>query len=831
MLPLLIPTFAPSELLTDGGFEGPKSWAAFERGFEVDRQTPHGGKQSIVCRSSVASEQRGAQATLTLNQTTARPVVISGWSRAEKVDGAPGSDYAIYIDAVYTDGTPLWGVATPFSVGTHGWQKRKVLVQPTKPLRSLTVFALFRGHTGTAWFDDFSASELKGAGVFDGQSLTVVAPPLAAPKIRLRSGRGLHIGVTGAGVVTSEGRAGGFMLRDGETVSPMLGTATRLPSGAAIKGKAHDVAIDARIVKDRGGYRVEGDVRNLTGKERALTLYFAVPEASRWLSWGDDIRRERAVGPGEEYSNLTAVSVGAGAVSLYPFACLHTADRGLILGNQMEWPSVARLFYNGPRGLFVIAWDVALTGKIKSKQRARFRFQLDSLNADEAKWGFRAAARRFYDLNPEAFKRRAVAEGIWMPFTDPARIEKVQDFGIAYHEGDNSIASDNRLGILSFRYSEPMSYWMPMAPKEPRTYENAIRILHQYVEGKDPVQRWQARATLKCASFGPDGRYNMQFRKEPWCDGALFVLNPNPAIPSSAAWPSKAAINDSLAETAPKYRVGMDGEYLDSLEAWSGMVDYRPDHLALCPYPLTFDSDGKPALPQWFSTYGYAQGLSARLHKQNRLLMANSTPIQYAVFAGLLDVMGIETNWLWNDGTWHPDDDATFNLRRTLSFQRPYLLLQNTDYHRFTSDHVRRYFERSMFYGVYPSMFSADAATNPYWEDPTLYNRDRALFRTYIPLIRTLSKAGWQPITKAHTNDSKIYVERYGPRLFTVFNDSGEEKQDTVTFEIPRSVGGRQLYVNDVMTGARFKAYMKVGTCQLKVSIPPEKCLVLRLEL
>ena len=41
----------------------------------------------------------------------------------------------------------------------------------------------------------------------------------------------------------------------------------------------------------------------------------------------------------------------------------------------------------------------------------------------------------------------------------PATVAGHADFGIAYHEGDSTVASDDALGILSFRYSEPMSWW------------------------------------------------------------------------------------------------------------------------------------------------------------------------------------------------------------------------------------------------------------------------------------------------------------------------------------------------------------------------------------
>ena len=64
----------------------------------------------------------GAQ-TVTLNQTKPEPIVATAWSKAEGVGGGRDHDYSLYLDLVYTDGTPLWGQVDSFNVGTHDWKK------------------------------------------------------------------------------------------------------------------------------------------------------------------------------------------------------------------------------------------------------------------------------------------------------------------------------------------------------------------------------------------------------------------------------------------------------------------------------------------------------------------------------------------------------------------------------------------------------------------------------------------------------------------------------------------------------------------------------------
>jgi hypothetical protein len=147
--------------------------------------------------------------------------------------------------------------------------------------------------------------------------------------------------------------------------------------------------------------------------------------------------------------------------------------------------------------------------------------------------------------------------------------------------------------------------------------------------------------------------------------------------------------------------------------------------------------------------------------------------------------MGTETNWL-RGGQYQPTSDAQMSLWRTMSYQKPYLLLMNTNYDAFTPDLVEKYFQRSLFYGIFPSMFSHNASENPYWRNPNWYNRDRHLFKKYIPLIKRVAEAGWQPITEATCDNANIYIERFGPApsgavYFTLLNDTAQPQSGEVT--------------------------------------------------
>ncbi len=110
-------------------------------------------------RGQTIQESRGASQTVTVNQTEAKPLVVSGWSKADHVSGPNDGQYSLWVDATYQDGTPLWAQVAPFRPGTHDWERSEFVIHPAKPLKSVTVHALFRYHSGTVWFDDVFLGE------------------------------------------------------------------------------------------------------------------------------------------------------------------------------------------------------------------------------------------------------------------------------------------------------------------------------------------------------------------------------------------------------------------------------------------------------------------------------------------------------------------------------------------------------------------------------------------------------------------------------------------------------------------------------------------------
>jgi hypothetical protein len=164
--------------------------------------------------------------------------------------------------------------------------------------------------------------------------------------------------------------------------------------------------------------------------------------------------------------------------------------------------------------------------------------------------------------------------------------------------------------------------------------------------------------------------------------------------------------------------------------------------------------------------------------------------------------MGTETDWN-PDGEWRPMSDKDLLYRRGLCGPKPYCFLMNTDFDRFSHALVAKYMKRCLAYGMFPGFFSHNASEGHYFSRLDLYDRDRPLFKKYVPLCKLVAEAGWQPVTRARSSDPKVYVERFGGKYLTVFNDTSEKKAVVIAIESPASIGSCHELLSDTVLPCR----------------------------
>ncbi len=830
-----------------------EGWGKYELGCSLVKKQGRRGGRCLVCENSGRTQQRGAVAHLTLNQRSAIPLYVEGWSKAENVSGGSNADYSIYVDCIYDDGTPLWGTNAPFSTGTHGWQKVSFFVTPARPIKSLSLYLLFRSHSGKAWFDDIRLTQLTSSGApsFDGvPALRPGGAPLRTPpEAAISSGDGFVLGLDKSGsasILSANGRPvrftgapSGFFARDAAARSAFhsfRGTTSPGKAGRGVlsmRSASLGLELDVTVEGTESALEVAGTLSDPMRRDRSVSLYFGLPVGGKkWVWWDDATSRRNAAEEGE-FRNVVPVGAGEnGTMSRYPLCALSDANSGigLSIAVPMDCPRLYRLAYDADRGILYIVYDFGLCHDVEAfPGKASFRFIIYSF---EPGWGFRGALKKYCDLYPQFFAKRVKDEGLWMAFLKISSIENLEDFGFVFKEGNNETKFDDEHGILTFRYTEPQTYWQKMPKEVDRTYQGCVDFLKRSAaEGNR-----SALATVSSGIFDERGNYRLTVENAPWCDGCVFALNPSPRLKGEL---TKGKLNYDPSEADRQYvessEQGLDGEYLDSLEGWSTLCNFRREHFASAGIPLTFDTlTKKPCILNAFSIYEFASYISEDVHKRGELMMANSVPLRFGFLCHLFDTCGIEINWK-RRGTFQPEEEWIMNYRRAMMSQKPYLFLMNTDFNSWTYDDTERYIRRCMFYAFYPSFFSADASTSHYFSQPRLYNRDRPLFKKYLPIIRELGKAGWQPIPHAATFDPDVRIERYGESLdrglyFTLLNTSSKKKEATVEVDLAAvGLAGRQFSAAIVSSTAVIQLDWRGRVVLMTLTLSPGDTEVVRL--
>lgn len=170
---------ATDNFIVNGGFETSQNvrndaadrtagnWTIYGQRTTIVDGGKSGTKALQITRPATAKpdEMDAAAYTVEFEKGWKWPINISAWSKAENVahigEGALTSDYGIYCDLAYENGTNVFGQFSPFSPGTHDWEKANLQILPEEPLKRLSIYLLFRGGwQGKVLFDDLQVSPL-----------------------------------------------------------------------------------------------------------------------------------------------------------------------------------------------------------------------------------------------------------------------------------------------------------------------------------------------------------------------------------------------------------------------------------------------------------------------------------------------------------------------------------------------------------------------------------------------------------------------------------------------------------------------------------------------
>ena len=559
-----------------------------------------------------------------------------------------------------------------------------------------------------------------------------------------------------------------------------------------------------KLVPTRGAGRESCTIIDTTGGDRAATLAFTIPLDAVGGTWCDDPQISRTIEAGKNYSNL---SDGAGGVdnsaSLYPLAVVVRGETATVLACPPDVPRMVRFVYDATAKELRAEFDFGLS-PIPQNFPSRADATIITYEVP-AQWAFRRAIAKYQEMFPAVFARRVKHAGLWLPFGETAAIEHAEDFGFGFHEiADSQVAGnstrvtddDAKLNCGSYLYVEPQTYWQWHKGEGRGSYEQRLAQLEADAKAGDGF----SRGTIVSGIIREGGKRDLYEEPVAYTPQLPWGNNPDPAIPDDAARGYLSKANFEFNRLEPllgwhgKPTLGVDGVYVDSMEGWGEILNFNRDHWRVTSHPLTFHPwNHKVCLLNFWGTYAWVKEMSTRLRKKDMILLGNDAFYRRWQLAPWVDVPGREYKWLDDAGKFAQVPDERYLYFRSMSGRKPYLMLMNNGYE--DGSIMEKYFQRSTFWAVYPSMYFGHTSANEvwYWSNPQWYNRDRPLFKKYVPMIRKLDAAGWQPVPLASASPAFIRIERFGSfdrgdLAFTVHNPELQVRD--VTIQLDRAALG-----------------------------------------
>jgi hypothetical protein len=530
----------------------------------------------------------------------------------------------------------------------------------------------------------------------------------------------------------------------------------------------HTLGIDWVLLADSqadGALQLSAQLK--AAAPRCVTLSVGVEMDLGGWTWHDDVQTRRLMEPqGDYFANVSSLPFGRrGEQSPYLFGVVSSGRGALVVETDPDEPRVYQITAEPVQRWLGLHYDLGLsplTAKFQGRAAIRCQLRARPPGPDDA---FRDALADFYDRYPDFKLRRSPEVGLWMPFMDISKLPQPQDFGFAFYEQGGTLGADADYGesnrVLTLYYTEPWLYWLPMAPSMPRTPEQALFWMRTLATMGNALKNDFAASALVSTTRTTNGAPLLSFIDTPWNAGARMEVSTDPELPVGG----DSAVNRAMVEW--KIVQGalddprVDGIYLDSMQAMQ-VIDYNPAALAVADHPPAYAPDARqPGLAMHIAAYEYTSALSRHLHGRDRLLMGNFPCWRWPFFMPYIDIPGEETSWL-GAGTYAPMPDRDMAFRRAISGHKPWGFLQAVNFKVFDERMVERYFRDCLYWAFLPSFFSHDGANDPYWADPALLERDRHLFRTYLPLIRRLAAAGWEPRGPIRAEDPELLVEHFG---------------------------------------------------------------------
>jgi len=488
----------------------------------------------------------------------------------------------------------------------------------------------------------------------------------------------------------------------------------------------------------------------------------------------------------------------------------------------MDLPRAFRLCYDSKLG-YVVNYEFGLTRAAKKfPGKAGFRFFIYHV---DPRWGFRSAAKRYYESHPRFFVKRAEREGAIGGMVDCEAAKPSDVVAPAFADFNwqrRQLVAGNRRELAKLlRYTEFIGWWgwaigiKPEQAEHRPTPEEAWAHVEELAH-RDPPNR-VALCILNCALHDRDGKRRLHRSYVPKWGGYNYLCNPDPEITGIGGKVNRFTLTYQR-EVSEVDTFKLDGMRYDNPVVFA-TDNFRREHFQWADHPLVFDHVSKqPVIPLDFSSFECAKAIADDMHGRGQLVGSNYTPVNFPsdIFRiQLLDVVGSETLWTW-------PTNAKLALQRTLASQKIVSMSWQEAKKDWPPERIEREMKQAMFYGTFYHLSTMS---------PELYNR-------WSLLTTRLARAGWEPVTHARCPALGPMVERFGSFAdrslhFTLRNEAEEAKLveliiDADALDLHASPRPGICLMRDAHTHQQIEADEDGPRWLVKLTVPPQDTAVLR---
>jgi len=552
---------------------------------------------------------------------------------------------------------------------------------------------------------------------------------------------------------------------------PVAGKTQPVADGVALQTALPErgLEVDAVVRRGKDCLRIDGEVRDTTGEDRALGVRFALPLDLAGWTWHRDAEERESIQAGPVYRHTYKCRTGIGVCSIYPWSAVTGPDAGLSLALPLaQGPRVFLLQHDQNRRETSLTFFLGLAKDAgRHPGRAPFSFVL---YAHDPAWGMRSAMETYYRLFPESFVKRPTFEGYLnyanMERFDPANhalvvnsrdaLDDASDFGEGYK------FLWHLHGCYDFRqvaYDDPN-------PKRPDD-EIVFGLLREMATAEASRRRdyTPTAETLKKIVFGPRGEISYIGDTRYWRAhegynhtdqpgwGLNFRVNEDPDVsPFLAKVARRKAEEYARTEGRRDWDATFTADAIEGYFANMGGPDYRREHFRTTRVPLAFGYENlQPCLPNTIWDFHHAAWWP--ITEQYKIATyGNANGYEQFFTMPFVDVPMTE-------GNWDPKHQGRLDrFMRAVNYRKIWRYWhawnKSGGYGDRDPANVQAHFRGGLACAIYPAVACVQSATGD-------LEPHRAWYRQYVPAIEELSTAGWEPVPYAKASEG-VVVERFG---------------------------------------------------------------------